>query len=358
MKIEITYGVGNAPLWHVSADPGQVWRLYIGNNNDKMSAFEQIDGNGIGQAPIPTAPATYYFWLLDAYGNPAGSVTYIVAAPPPPPPAPEPLPPPPPPGSGVSDTGRVGTSCSIMGQGSNGVFFYAIYHDRKGYLSSFHRMDWDEAKAQAERMASCFEAPPPPAPPITQPVIDEMKNQVINYLQPTLLQTETINGNTETLKYDTAKLNQKSDSILDLLKGGIPTLLGSISDFLSGKLDSASAKLDGAHGKLDGLKSWTDSFSWPSWNDVIVQPLKDAISPLGKVVTRIENFKWPDWDSVIVQPISRKIDEKVSSMFGIDVEKPFWDELETKIIRLGVKILAAAIITIFGSADDWKIRKV
>jgi hypothetical protein len=79
----------------------------------------------------------------------------------------------PPTNPGEVEVGRVGTSCSILGQGGNGVYFYAIRHDRNGMLTNYHRMDWDEVKRQAERMPVCFEEPPPP--PKT---VDEVSNEV------------------------------------------------------------------------------------------------------------------------------------------------------------------------------------
>lgn len=79
----------------------------------------------------------------------------------------------PPHNPGENEDGRVGTSCSILSQGSNGVYFYAIRHDRKGLLTNYHRMDWDEAKAQAERIPACFEIPPP-----TPKTINEVAEEV------------------------------------------------------------------------------------------------------------------------------------------------------------------------------------
>lgn len=70
--------------------------------------------------------------------------------------------PPPPPIPGANEAGRVGTSCSILMEGTNGTYFYAIKHDRKGMLTSYHREDYADAKREADQIPACFEAPPPP----------------------------------------------------------------------------------------------------------------------------------------------------------------------------------------------------
>lgn len=79
------------------------------------------------------------------------AVTVLVSAQPPPPPIP-----------GGNEAGRVGTSCSILMEGTNGTYFYAIKHDRKGMLTSYHREDYGDAKREADQIPACFETPPPP----------------------------------------------------------------------------------------------------------------------------------------------------------------------------------------------------
>jgi hypothetical protein len=117
--------------------------------------------------------------------------------------------PPPPTDPGVNDTGRVGTSCSILGQGTNGNFYYAIRHDRRGMLTSFHKMDWGDARDQAMRMPVCFETPPPP--PKT---LDEVSDEVTT-LQKMLNSTVgTIAGLVQSVTDIKAWI---SDMILELL---------------------------------------------------------------------------------------------------------------------------------------------
>jgi hypothetical protein len=161
MKLEIRYGVGGAPVWHVSANPGESWRLKISRKNDASMAFESIDGTGEGQDHIPTDPGIYWFFLYTAGMNFVEKVSYTVVAPPPtlpPPPTPPTLPPMPgqpyPPPTGESDNGPIGTQCELMSRQSFGGSWWSYRNRYTGYHDRWYQ-DIDEARGKADRDAGC-----------------------------------------------------------------------------------------------------------------------------------------------------------------------------------------------------------
>jgi hypothetical protein len=167
MNIEIRYGVWGAPLWHVSADPGQSWRLKISRIQDASMAFENIDGSGEGQAPIPYDPGTYWFFLNTSAGIPVTKISYTVAAPNTPPlPTPpqfpekpgEPLPLP----KGENNLGPISEVCDLLGQGSHGNFFYNFRNRYTGQQDSWHR-DMQETRERGQRNSICQGKAPPTA---------------------------------------------------------------------------------------------------------------------------------------------------------------------------------------------------
>jgi hypothetical protein len=167
MNIDIRYGVGGASLWHVSADPGQSWRLKISRIQDASMAFENIDGTGEGQAPISPDPGTYWFFLNTSAGIPVTNISYTVAAP-----IPTPLPPPPvfPPKPGEpivlppkeEVVGTIGTRCDMINNYSFARSVYSYrdrYTDRRGGMS----MDPENTRGTASRDPGCFLPTPPTA---------------------------------------------------------------------------------------------------------------------------------------------------------------------------------------------------
>lgn len=167
MNIDIRYGVGGAPLWHVSANPGESWRLKISLKNDASMAFSDIDGSGERQDIIPTAPGTYWFFLNTSAGIPVMKISYTVAAPVT---APLPEPPvfPPKPGEPIplapkeESLGTIGTSCDLI---NNYSFARSVYYGKNRYTGqkTEQSMDYQTAKEKAERSSICHQAPPPTA---------------------------------------------------------------------------------------------------------------------------------------------------------------------------------------------------
>lgn len=178
MNIDIRYGVGGAPLWHVSAGPAESWRLKISRKMDASEAFETRDGTGEAQDIIPTDPGTYWFFLYTPQMNPVMKISYVVAdlphTPPPQSPAFPPKPGEPLPLSPKEEViGTVGTRCDII---NNYSFARSVYSYRDRYTDSRGgmSMDLENTRGIASRDSRCFQ----PAPPTAKDWQDGIQKQV------------------------------------------------------------------------------------------------------------------------------------------------------------------------------------
>lgn len=178
MDIDIRYGFFGAPVWHVSANPGESWRLKISRKMDASEAFETRDGTGDAQDIVPFDPGTYWFYLYTPQMNPVTKISYVVSAqnvtlPPQPPKFPqkpgEPLELPP----KEEVIGQVGTRCDLI---NNFSFSRSIYTYRDRYTGRYgeNGMDWQEIRGKAERDPGCFL----PAPPTAADWQDGIQKQV------------------------------------------------------------------------------------------------------------------------------------------------------------------------------------
>src|SRR5450756_2488143 len=117
MNLDIVYGYGGAPMWHVTAPPDVSWHLKISRQDDASQAFRSFDGRGEEGDQLPQQPGTYWLFLYNSKMQLDMKISYTVPAPTPPPPPP-PIPAPtPPPGVKVVNLGPIGSSCTYWGQG-------------------------------------------------------------------------------------------------------------------------------------------------------------------------------------------------------------------------------------------------
>ncbi len=202
----------------------------------------------------------------------------------------------------------------------------------------FGEMNWGwmrsgDAEDHAKGDPRCF-TPPLPPPPSAR----EMQSNIIN----------AVGNSTSTIQQEVAAQRTLSSTImagLQSLTDSTAGTLKSISDSLSSGLGStleavgslSKSVSDGfstAFSKLDAISSWQVNFKFPSWDEVIVQPVNALLQPARDVLEWTKNFQWPDWEAVVIGPILNRIDAWFSNLLGIDPAKPFWDELEAKLYTL------------------------
>jgi hypothetical protein len=68
---------------------------------------------------------------------------------------------PPPTPINETDLGRIGSTCNLYGQGTNGNFYYQVRHDDGSYITSWHK-DAQDVTGIGQRSARCHEIPKPP----------------------------------------------------------------------------------------------------------------------------------------------------------------------------------------------------
>ena len=255
MNIEIRYGTGGAPLWHVTALPGQTWRLKISRFNDASMAFFTMDGSGEAQDQFPSDPGTYWFFLYNPELQFIQKISYTIPEPTPPPPTPPVPSPTPPPGVKVQNLGPIGSSCTFWGQGEHGNFYY-MATDYLGDTVSPWNSDQASVLGKADRDARCHVSPDIVAgqSPATKADLAAGLAQ---------LKVELDAKITTSLTWLSYIFSDSLNSVVEYLEERINTLLSGLRFELTGLLNNASYQL---HTKIDLLRAEILALVDPIWS--------------------------------------------------------------------------------------------
>lgn len=249
--------------------------------------------------------------------------------------------------SGETVYGTVGTSCELVTKQIFGRNWSAYRNKYTNYHSSWYEYA-DDTQHFAEGNPDCFVVPEAePSPTAPGNVIEAIGQQVS-------ASTSTITNTLTTVKN---------------------TIVGEINSVVAGA-DSIISMLQSILSRLDilpSIKTWQTTFAFPDWQDVIIHPISNLLQPMRDILAWTKTFELPDWDTTIVQPINsllqpmrdvktmltdfltfawftqlvmkieNMLDVWFSSKLGIDPAKPFWDEVENRIITIVVNNIHAIL---------------
>lgn len=254
-------------VFTVSGTDGKTWEVIVDDSWHKTGSGNSTFTTSLFGVGSHTA----ILFIADFQVASAIFIETEVVYPPEPPTPPTPPPPPTPDPSGAVEAARVGTSCTIMGQGSNGVYFYAIKHDRNGYLTNYHRDDLGDVIREAERIPACNETPPPP-PPTVEELIPRVSGleQTVSAIQSSLI------GINSTISEIISAAEEEAAS----WRAGLETAISGLRDSLTAALDSAvnaiTTRIDNINELLDETYYQLIPEIWGNLNEIAVSAEEEA----------------------------------------------------------------------------------